>query len=306
MSARTRMLALLGLVVCILFWAGNTVFARVIHTVIPPVSTNFWRWSIALLILAPLSWKEIHQHLPAIRREWLYLTTQAALSISVFNTLLYLAAQTTSSLNITLVNAMGPLVTFLFSWWLLNTPPRNNQLLGLAIAFFGLAVVLFAGDPQRLLALEFNRGDLWMSLGMVGWGLYSVRLQHPPLQLPPLTMLTVLVAIGTILLAPFYLLEFATVGGFELSLELSGILFYMGLFASVVAFYFWNRGIALLGPNTTIMFMYLLPVFAGLQAWVFLGEPILGYHIAGELMIFAGFYVALRVKKPKLREAIDA
>lgn len=294
-TRRARNQAMLGLVVCTLFWAGNTVFARVIHSTIPPVTTNFWRWAIALLILLPLTWQEIRKHRAAIRREWFYLATQAALAISIFNTLLYLSAQTTSTLNITLVNAMGPVVTFLFSWWLLNSPPRANQVVGLTIAFAGLAVVLFAADPKRLLAFELNRGDLWMTLGMVGWCLYSVRLKQSLLQMPPLALLAVLVTIGTGLMLPFYLLELATVGGFELTLELTGIFFYMGFLGSVVAFYFWHRGIEALGPNVTIMFQYLLPVFAGLQALVFLGEPIRGYHIAGGVMIFAGFYVAVFV-----------
>lgn len=292
-TSRARNLAVLGLVVCTLFWAGNTVFARVIHSTIPPIAANFWRWAVALLILLPLTWPEMRKHRAAIRREWFYLATQAALAISIFNTLLYLSAQTTSTLNITLVNAMGPVVTFMFSWWLLNSPPRANQLVGLIIAFTGLAVVLFAADPKRLLALELNRGDLWMSLGMVGWCLYTVRLKQSPLKMPPLAFLAVLVIIGTGLMLPFYLLELAIVGGFELTLERTGIFLYMGIFGSVIAFYFWNRGIELLGPNVAIMFQYLLPVFAGLQALLFLGEPIRGYHIAGELMIFAGFYVAL-------------
>lgn len=297
MSNRSRNLAALGLVVCTLFWAGNTVFARVIHSAIPPITANFWRWVVALLILLPLTWPEIRKHRAAIRREWFYLATQAALAISIFNSLLYLSAQTTSTLNINLVNAMGPVVTFMFSWWLLNTPPRSNQVVGLIIAFAGLAVVLFAADPKRLLALELNRGDLWMTLGMVGWCLYSVRLKQSPLQMPPLALLAVLVIIGTGLMLPFYLLELAIVGGFELTLELTGIFFYMGFLGSVVAFYFWHRGIELLGPNVAIMFQYLLPVFAGLQALVFLGEPIRGYHIVGGAMIFAGFYVALLVAR---------
>ena len=276
-----------------LLWAGNTVFARVIHSAIPPVTANFWRWVVALLILLPLTWPEIRRHRAAICREWFYLTTQAALAISIFNTLLYLSAQTTSTLNINLVNAMGPVVTFTFSWWLLNSPPRGNQVVGLILAFTGLAVVLFAADPNRLLALELNRGDLWMSLGMIGWCFYTVRLKQSPLKMPPLTFLAVLVIIGTALMLPFYLLELATVGGFELTLEHAGILFYMGVLGSVVAFYLWHRGVELLGPNAAIMFQYLLPVFAGLQAQLILGEPIRGFHIAGGAMIFTGFFVAM-------------
>ncbi len=294
-SSRARNQAILGLVVCTLLWAGNTVFARVIHSTIPPVTANFWRWVVALLILLPVTWPEMRKHRAAIRREWFYLATQAALAISIFNTLLYLSAQTTSTLNITLVVAMGPVVTFMFSWWLLSHPPRANQVVGLIISFAGLAVVLFAADPKRLLALELNRGDLWMSLGMVGWCLYTVRLKQSPLKMPPLAFLAVLVIFGTVLMLPFYLLELAMVGGFELTLEVTGIFIYLGFLGSVVAFYFWNRGTELLGPNVSIMFQYLLPVFAGLQALVFLGEPIRGYHIAGEAMIVAGFYVALFV-----------
>ncbi|MDX2495473.1 MAG: DMT family transporter, partial [Desulfuromusa sp.] len=53
-----------------LFWAGNSVLARGVADLIPPVAMSFWRWTIALLILLPFTWKQTLNDWPEIKKHW--------------------------------------------------------------------------------------------------------------------------------------------------------------------------------------------------------------------------------------------
>ncbi|NJP10781.1 MAG: EamA family transporter [Leptolyngbyaceae cyanobacterium RU_5_1] len=44
------------LIFTVLFWAGNAIIGRAVHTQIPPVGLAFWRWLTALLIIIAPAW----------------------------------------------------------------------------------------------------------------------------------------------------------------------------------------------------------------------------------------------------------
>jgi drug/metabolite transporter (DMT)-like permease len=56
----------------------------------------------------------------------------------------------------------------------------------------------------------------------------------------------------------------------------------------------WNRGVAVLGPNTGGFMLYLLPVFGTLLAIAFLGETFGTFHAVGIATIVAGVVLATR------------
>lgn len=67
---------------------------------------------------------------------------------------------------------------------------------------------------------------------------------------------------------------------------------YMGLGASVLAFIFWNRGVAAVGANAAGFTIHLLPAFGTLLAIAFLGETFAPFHAAGIATILAGVLLA--------------
>ncbi|HKJ94001.1 MAG TPA: DMT family transporter, partial [Gammaproteobacteria bacterium] len=86
-----------GLTLTALFWAGNAVVARGMVGQIPPVTLAFWRWVVALAIIAPFGVPRIRREWGTLRAHWRSLVVMAALSVGAFNTLLYLAAQSTTA-----------------------------------------------------------------------------------------------------------------------------------------------------------------------------------------------------------------
>src|ERR1043166_5731668 len=107
-SRRQRHLAYAGLALTMLFWAGNAVIARAMANLIPPFALSFWRWVIALVIIAPFGFPQVWRQRAQIRRRWGPLLVLAALSVGAYNTLLYLAAHSTTAVNITLMNSTMP------------------------------------------------------------------------------------------------------------------------------------------------------------------------------------------------------
>ena len=83
-------------------------------------------------------------------------------------------------------------------------------------------------------------------------------------------------------------------GHVEVSPATVGAIVYVGVFPSIVAYVFWNRAVAEVGPNVAGIFMHLMPVFGSLLAWLFLGERIQAFHIAGIALILGGITLTTR------------
>lgn len=279
-----------------LCWAGNALVARAVQGQIPPLGLAFWRWSLALACLLPFVALPLWRQREAIRRAGWRLVVLSGLSICAYNALLYSAARTTEAINITLVGTCLPLATFIGAGLLFGEWPARRAWLGLLIAAFGLLVLIGRGEPLRLLQLRFNQGDLLMLLGVLDWALYSLLLRRwsSYIALPPLHLLGVTMLVGVPLLLPFYLYEYALVGGFEASGENLLAIIYTALFASLFAYFAWNLGVRVLGASRAALTAYSMPVFTALLGWLLLDEHLQGFHWLGAALIFGGLLLATR------------
>ena len=70
-----------------------------------------------------------------------------------------------------------------------------------------------------------------------------------------------------------------------------GSIIYVALFASVLAYIFWNKAIQIIGANKTGIFIHLIPVFSIILAIIFLDEKLRGYHVKGSVLIFIGIFL---------------
>ncbi|MDG9928829.1 MULTISPECIES: DMT family transporter [unclassified Pseudomonas] len=296
--SRAALLAWVGLALASLFWAGNSLVARAFTGIIPPFSLAFWRWALALAILLPLVGPSLWQHRHVLRRAGWRLWFAALLAITLYNGLLYTAAQTTVAINISLVSTCLPLATFLGAGLLLGEWPARRAWAGLILALCGLLWLIGRGDWQVLASLSFAQGDLLMVLATLDWALYSLLLRRwsAHFQLPPFTLLGALVLIGLPMLAPLYAWELWQGARFEPNLPNLAAIGYTALFASVLAYQLWNIGLRELGPARTAMSNYLMPVFTAILGWLLLGEGLQPYHWAGGALIVSGLLLAGRAQ----------
>ena len=270
-----------------LFWAGNTVLARGVADLIPPVAMSFWRWTIALLILLPFTWKQTLSDWPEIKKHWKIIFLLGLFGIASFNTLLYTAAHSTTAINIALTQSVMPVIIVLISFIMFRDRITPVQIFAIALCTLGAGYIVIHGNWQRLLQLEFVNGDLIMLLAVTLYALYTVLLRKRP-DIKAMSFLTTTFAVGVIILLPLYLWERQIMPPLELTQPVIISLLYVAFCPSILAYLFWNQGIHEIGANQAGLYINLVPLFASLLAVLFLGEHFRTYHFVGIVLITAG------------------
>jgi drug/metabolite transporter (DMT)-like permease len=278
-----------------LFWAGNFVLGRALKNSIPPVSLAFWRWTLALVILLPFSISHVRAQWPQLFINRRLLAVYGVLGVSCFNTFVYIGLHSTTATNALLLNAIIPILIVLLSRLLAATPVTSRQALGIVFSLAGVLTIICRADPDVLLTLQINRGDIWVLLAVICWSLYTFLLRLRPGDLHPLSFLTAIVAIGLIPLSLLYAWELSQGVRFAPDFANCASILYVGLFPSVVAFIFWNQAVREVGPDKAGLFLYLMPVFGAILSAVFLGESIHAFHLIGSVLIFAGIHLTTRM-----------
>jgi len=275
-----------------LLWAGNVVLGRAMRGHIPPVGLAFWRWSLALVVLLALYGRDLVAQRAPLLEGWKIVALLGILGVGNFNLFLYLGLQHTTATNALLLNAAAPAFIVAFSFLFGLGRPTGRLLLAVALSLTGVAVILSQGRGGALLDLKFNPGDLWVLAAVLSWSIYTVVLSRRPSGVEPMVFLTALVMVGVAWIAPFYAWEIAR--GLRVSFDLvtAGSILYVGVFASLVAYAFWNAGVVQAGASRAGMFLNLMPAFGTLLAVALLGEPFQLFQAAGIGLIVAGVTLA--------------
>ena len=247
------------------FWGATYVIVRAIHEDVPPITLNFWRWVVVLVLLLPWTAGAAWRHREVLRRNAWLLVMLSATGVALYQCAAYIALNTTTAINAGLIYATVPVVTPLISYALDRELVTVRQGLGIAVSMAGVVTIIGRAEWEVLTAFLFTPGDLWMVLSVV----------------------------GVVVLLPFYGWEWARVGGFTPSrASILGIA-YLSIASAIVGYVCWNKAVAVIGANKAGLFVHLIPVFTVVLAVVFLDERLRGFHVAGTAFIAAGIYLTV-------------
>ncbi|WP_282696431.1 DMT family transporter [Streptomyces sp. CC208A] len=270
-----------------LIWSGNFVIARALSDTIPPVQTAFWRWTIALLALAPFAARGLWEHRRAIRAHAGYITVVGLLGMTLFNTLIYIAGQTTSATNLALIAAASPVLIAVFAAFGGERLSRI-RVLGMLLALVGVVALVSKGSVTALLGLDFAVGDLWMVAAMCTFAGYSALLKRKPKEIPAVVFLAATVLFGLVMLVPAQAVSLAVEGGFTPTGSSLSALGYIGVASSALAFFVWNKAVELIGATRAGVIYYLQPVCVAILAFLTIGETSTVAQFACMGLIIAG------------------
>ena len=276
-----------------LFWAGNIVLGRYVAGHVPPVTLSCVRWVGALIILWPFAWPHLKRDWPVLRAHLPLMLVLSATGFAINNTLSYWALQYTQALNALLIQSAGPLFVALWSLVLFRVRLTVAQLLGIAISLAGVLTIILRGDIAALASVQFNKGDVMFAGALLAFGLYSALMLRRP-KTHQFSLIAFTMGCGALMLMPLAAWEISS--GVTLTFDALTIatLSYVVIFPSTLAYLFFNRGIALIGPNRAAPFFHLVPVFGSAMAILFLGEQPRLFHLAGYMMVLAGVVIASR------------
>lgn len=279
-----------------LFWAANIVLARYVAGHIPPITLSCIRWVCGSLMLLPFAWPHLRRDWPALRGHLPLMLALSATGFAINNTLSYWALQFTQALNALLIQSSGPLFVALWSLILFGIRLTRAQFFGITISLAGVLTIILRGDLSALAGVQFNKGDVMFAGAVLVFGLYSALMTRRPVT-HPLSLIVFTTGCGALLMLPFTAWEIST--GAQLSFDALTVatLIYVVIFPSVLAYLFFNRGIALIGPNRAAPFFHLVPVFGSAMAILFLGEQPKPYHLVGYALVIAGIVIAARAPR---------
>lgn len=277
-----------------LLWSSNFVIGRAVHDQVTPVSLNFLRWAIAFAVLLPFTLRDVLAHRAALARHWRLLALLGLTGIAAFQTLCYVALDTTTALNAILLLSLAPLAIVLLSWGALGEGVTRRQALGLAVSLAGAVVLILHGELATLLELRFTPGDLWMLLAVGLWAVYSVLLRRRPLEVPPLALHACSVLAGTLWMLPAFALQATRGVALPGDTAAWAAVGFIAVFSSAIAHALWIRGVAAIGPNRAGVFIHLMPLFGATLAIAFLGETPGAFHLVGSALVLSGVFLASR------------
>jgi drug/metabolite transporter (DMT)-like permease len=284
------------LLIATALWAGNAVAGRLLVGSVSPITLSAVRWGLAALLLLPLGWRVFKPNSALWQNKKRFLLL-GLFGVGSYNVLLYLALQTSTAINVTLIGASMPIWMLFIGAVFYQTKPNLLQLIGAIVSLLGVAIVLTRGELAALLSMKMVIGDLLIMLATVLWAIYSWMLSRPgsstERQWPWADFLMAQVLVGLLWTGFFDGFEIASGHAYlDLNLWTGSLILFVAVGPSLVAYRCWGMGVSGAGPTVAAFFANFIPLFTAILSAAMLGEPPQLFHGVAFALIVAGIWVS--------------
>ena len=284
------------LLLMVLIWGSNFSIVKVALRDFPEIAFNAMRMlvgSVVFLATIRLTRNDAAPRPVLTRADWIQLTLLGALGGYLYQLCFVAGVGRTSVGNSSLIIGMSPVVISVMSSLAGHERIRPMRWAGVALALFGLYLVV--GHGLDLSGARW-RGDALMLVAVFCWALFSVASQPILKRHSPLIVIGLAFSIGGALylttLMPILLrADWRSVSGFSWMLMLASAVLSLNL-----SYWIWYTGLKKLGGSRTSVYSYLMPIVAMVVAALWIGEPISSNQIAGAGAIFGGLLITRFVK----------
>ena len=277
-------------------WAGNTIAGRLAVGEVSPLVIVFMRWTIVFAILLMTKRKELPAALPKLKGKWPWVFMMGALGLSFFNTLFYIAAQSTTAINLGLIQCAMPMFILIGVTLILKTKLTFGQIIGTILTMAGVLLVISKADFSLLGGLQINKGD-WIMLGAcIFYAAYTIGLQNRP-DIDNMPMRTVFAGAAWVLSIPILLIEVTQGTAQWPATQLAWlIVLFISLIPSFISQVFYMRGVDLIGPDRAGVYSNLVPIYSAALGVLILNEAFSLYHFLSIIIVITGLTVISRSK----------
>ena len=291
MKENTR--AYIMLILATLFWAGNFTVGKFAYTEnIPPYSLAFLRWALVWVILIPFTFREILKKKNEIKDNLSLFFILGLTSVGIFSSFTYNALNHTQVINASLFNTAIPVSIILVCFLLKIEKTNIFQISGLIVSVLGILAIITRLDLNILLTLSFNKGDIYMLVAIISWGIYSALLKRKTFSISLLSLIQGICTFGLIILLPAFLFELTQEKIIEVNSNFFYILFFIAIFPSIGSYYCWAGAVSIIGANRAGIFLSLIPLFSTIFAIIFFNEKFLFFHFIGSILIILGLFLS--------------
>ena len=284
-------------------WGGNFSAMRFLLEDLTPLDV-VWLRAVGAIVFFLLALLLTGRPIVAVRRGDIARLVVIGLSgVTIFNLAMAFGINRLPAGLASLIITSNPIHTALISRILIGEPLTPRKIGGIAVASAGFLVVLLYGSGQ---ATAFGTHELVgvaiLATAPLAWAFYTVLSKPLLTAYPAVHVAAYTTIVGAAVFLPLPLLRPGLIGRIG-DLDQRGWLaaLFVTLFALVIAYVFWYRGLRVLTPSQTAVYAYLVPVFGLLSAWLVLGERPTLYLLLGGATILAGVMLtnsAPRVRRP--------
>jgi drug/metabolite transporter (DMT)-like permease len=278
------------------FMATNIIVARGGVEYVPPISLAFWRWLTVFLLLLPFFYNEIIKNKKSFNKEFWKLFFLGSMGCGVCGAFPFIAGMSTTMANMGIIYTSSPIFIIILSVMFFNDKINLSRIIGLVLCLIGVLAIISKGNLDLLINFKFTSGDLWMIGAAMGWAIYSIYLLNWKSKFSLMARFTLIAMFGTISLFPFYILE--EIFYFNTAFN-SNFLFWV-LFAAIspgiIAFTLYTRVQKYLGASLTGFTLYIFSIYSAIYGSLLFDEALLNFHYFGAAFVFAGVYLARKIK----------
>ncbi len=298
-AQRTRALGLL--VLCWLLAGGTFVAVKWAGPYTPPWTMVFFRMTLAALCLLPFATSHFKAMATQLRTHFVVIIS-IAVALAFTQGFMFTGLGYTTAITACIVFSIWPITAIILAALVLGERFTPWQAVGVILCFGGVLVIVAQGNPDRIVSLDFNAGDLWILGAVAGMSVYTVLLKKVKIDLPHLPLLILLLVVAALSSTPFFVWEILHDERIVIDWHDILVFAYIGIIGGGVMFLLYNTGLALLGAAEASVTFYLQALFTTILAYLFLGEKLHLYHVAGIALIASGIAIVMLVKqKPPSR-----
>ena len=268
-------------------WGSNTIASRLAVGEVSPMLLIFFRWGFVVVILLSLYWRQMIDEWPIIRPRLKWLLIMGGCGLSLFNAFFYIAAHSTTAVNLGIIQSTMPGMILLGSFMFFGDRINRLQFSGLLLTLLGVGVIVTQGSLEQLMQLTFNHGDLLMIFACSFYAMYTVGLKSRP-KISGMVMLAYFSVAAFLMTIPLMIFESFIYGTLMPGVKGFAIVFYIAMVPSFLSQIFFMRGVDLIGPGSAGLYANLVPIFSAIMAVLLLSEEFALFHLAAMLLVFGG------------------
>ena len=268
-------------------WGSNTIASRLAVGEVSPMLLIFFRWGFVVVILLSLYWRQMIDEWPIIRPRLKWLLIMGGCGLSLFNAFFYIAAHSTTAVNLGIIQSTMPGMILLGSFMFFGDRINRLQFSGLLLTLLGVGVIVTQGSLEQLMQLTFNHGDLLMIFACSFYAMYTVGLKSRP-KISGMVMLAYFSVAAFLMTIPLMIFESFIYGTVMPGIKGFAIVFYIAMVPSFLSQIFFMRGVDLIGPGSAGLYANLVPIFSAIMAVLLLSEEFAFFHLAAMLLVFGG------------------
>jgi len=253
------------------------------------------RWFGAVCLLLIIARKLLARDWYYLKDHRLTLFLMGALGFATFNALFYVAAYSTTALNIGIIQGSIPVFVLLGMFMLYKAPVLKLQAIGVAVTIVGVCIVASAGNFERLFSLHIERGDYYMILACFLYAGYAIGLKRFS-GVSSLSLFAVIAIAAFLTSIPMSYTEYL-LGSLQWPTAKGWVIVALvTFFPSFLAQICFIQGVTAIGPGRAGVFVNLVPVFAAILAVTILQEPFKMYHGVALALVISGIWLSERGK----------